>query len=145
MQRAVALLREEGAHVDELDLPDFEKIASWREIIMDCEGKTSFIGEYATAKGQLGQQLVELVEDKSRWTRAQQLQAYDGMAILRAKFDQIAKGYAGVLTPSATGEAPVGLGFTGSASFCGMWSMLHTPVINLPGFAGENGAQNHST
>ena len=36
------------------------------------------------------------------------------------------------ITPSATGEAPLGLGAAGSAIFCLGWSGLHVPAISIP-------------
>lgn len=142
MQRAADLLRQEGALVEDLELPsDFEQITLWHAIIMDCEGRASFLGDYCISKERLDQHLVEHVENKSGRTRAQQLAAYDGIAGLRSKFDEITRGYAGILTPSVPDEAPIGLQYTGSPAFCGMWTMLHTPVINLSGFSGSNGTR----
>lgn len=140
MLKAADLLRQEGALVEELELPsEFEQITPWHTTILDCEGRASFLSDYATSKDKLDQHLVDTVENKSGRTRAQQLAAYDGMAALRSKFDEIAKGYAGIITPSAPDEAPIGLEHTGSPVFCGMWTVLHTPVVNLPGFCGAHG------
>jgi Asp-tRNA(Asn)/Glu-tRNA(Gln) amidotransferase A subunit family amidase len=33
----------------------------------------------------------------------------------------------------------LGIEKTGSAAFCLIWTALHTPVVNVPGFKGENG------
>ena len=41
-----------------------------------------------------------------------------------------------ILTPSAAGEAPVGLNATGSASFSSIWTACHTPSMTLPLFSG---------
>lgn len=140
MQRAVAILRQQGVLVDELELPpEFMQITPWHTVIMDGEGRASFLGDYVSSKDKLDRHLVGHVENESGRTKAQQLAAYDGMTTLRSTFDDIAKDYAGIITPSAPDEAPIGLEWTGSPAFCGMWTMLHTPVINLPGFSGANG------
>lgn len=56
-------------------------------------------------------------------TRAQFLQAFDGVADLRPKIDEIASQYADIITLSAPGEAPVGLHFTGDFCFNGIWTV----------------------
>ena len=47
--------------------------------------------------------------------------------------------YDAILTPAATGEAPVGLGSTGSPVFCTIWSLLGMPAISLPLLQGPAG------
>lgn len=44
-----------------------------------------------------------------------------------------------ILTPAAAGEAPVGLGSTGSPGFCTLWSLLGTPAVCLPLRHGPSG------
>jgi Asp-tRNA(Asn)/Glu-tRNA(Gln) amidotransferase A subunit family amidase len=44
-----------------------------------------------------------------------------------------------LLSPSAAGEAPLGLGSTGDASFCVIWTTTHVPSVTLPLFTGPNG------
>lgn len=72
-------------------------------------------------------------------TRAQYTAALDRLAILRSRIDTIASTYDALITPSAPGVAPVGLGYTGDSRFCGMWTALHVPCVNVPGFSGEGG------
>ncbi|KAJ4244733.1 hypothetical protein NW762_014308 [Fusarium torreyae] len=140
MAKAVELLRAYGAQVEELELgPDFDKAVSYHSTITAYEGGTSLLPEYRYAKGQLDQRLVSWVENKDRASRRAYLDAYDGLAALRPRFDEIADKYVAVLVPSVIGEAPEGLGNTGSPIFASTWTALHTPVINLPGFRGRNG------
>jgi Asp-tRNA(Asn)/Glu-tRNA(Gln) amidotransferase A subunit family amidase len=44
-----------------------------------------------------------------------------------------------LLTPSAQGEAPFGLHYTGDHRFQSIWTQLRTPAITLPTHAGPNG------
>ncbi|EXM16594.1 Amidase signature (AS) superfamily [Fusarium oxysporum f. sp. vasinfectum] len=67
-----------------------------------------------------------------------QLMASDNLAAMRPVFDRFASEYAAVLTPSVPDEALVGLESTGSHIFCAMWSGLHAPVLNVPGFKGDH-------
>ena len=38
-----------------------------------------------------------------------------------------------ILTPSAPGAAPHGLGSTGNPAFNKLWTLLGTPCVNVPG------------
>ncbi len=44
-----------------------------------------------------------------------------------------------LLTPSAAGEAPVGLNATGNANHSLIWTSTHVPCMTLPLFSGPNG------
>src|SRR5205807_2909677 len=44
-----------------------------------------------------------------------------------------------LLTPSAAGEAPGGLGSTGDPSFNGIWTLGWTPCLTLPAGTGPKG------
>ncbi|KAF4964773.1 hypothetical protein FSARC_7372 [Fusarium sarcochroum] len=140
MSKAVELLRAHGAQVEELELgPDFGTVVARHSTITAYEGGTSLLPEYRYAKDQLDERLVGWVENKDKASRRAYLDAYDGLAALRPRFDEIADNYVAVLVPSVIGEAPEGLGNTGSPIFASTWTALHTPAINLPGFCGKNG------
>ena len=44
-----------------------------------------------------------------------------------------------LLTPSATGEAPEGLDFTGAPEFNRIWTFTGTPCVTVPGLTGPLG------
>ena len=44
-----------------------------------------------------------------------------------------------ILTPSAPGAAPHGLGSTGGPTFNRLWTLLGTPCINVPGLVDATG------
>ncbi|KAI0853484.1 amidase signature enzyme [Daldinia vernicosa] len=140
LEAGAKLLRDRGAEVEEIELPaEFDRVPEWHGIILDADARTTFLPEYRFAKEKLTSLLVDHVENKSQTSRAAQLEAFDGVAALRPRFDAIAGKYAAVLTPSVVDEAPVGTEFTGDPAFNKMWTALHVPVVNIPGFKGENG------
>ncbi|MFQ5924052.1 MAG: amidase family protein, partial [Anaerolineales bacterium] len=47
--------------------------------------------------------------------------------------------YDAILTPAATGEAPLGLGSTGSPIFCTIWTLCGVPAVTLPLMQGAHG------
>ena len=58
---------------------------------------------------------------------------------MRRRLDDVFAGCDALLAPSASGEAPLGLGSTGDASFCVIWTTAHVPSVTLPLFTGPNG------
>ncbi|RAI60381.1 amidase [Roseicella frigidaeris] len=44
-----------------------------------------------------------------------------------------------ILTPSAPGEAPEGLGWTGDPAFNSLWTLLHLPCVTVPAGTGPRG------
>lgn len=134
---------EAGARVEEVDLPeDFNHLGTWHRNILHMEGQSSFLGDYLRTPDQLDPWVKKHVENDTRTTRREQLDSYDNIARLRPVIDSIASRYTVLITPSVTDEAPIleePLRFTGDASFNLMWTVLHTPVLNVPGFLGPNG------
>ncbi|KAB8234502.1 amidase [Aspergillus alliaceus] len=139
-QRAKERLGEKGAVVEEIELPaEFEKCKEWHRVIIEGEGRGAFLGQYLLDKEKLARKIVDMVENRDSVSRKDLLDACDGVARLRPVWDEIASRYDAVVVPSAVDEAPVGLGYTGDASFNSMWTLLHAPALNVPGFVGEKG------
>lgn len=139
MDKAVELLKAHGAGVEELDLgPDFDQVIDWHLTLVRLEGATSLWPEYYRDKDKLDPVLAKGVQEKHKISRQAQLDAYDGLAALRPRFDKMADKYVAVLVPSVFDEAPEGLGNTGSPVFAAIWTALHTPVVNIPSFRGKS-------
>ncbi|KAM3416339.1 hypothetical protein BST61_g7944 [Cercospora zeina] len=140
MEKAKSLLAAEGAQVEDLDLPeDFSHLNDWHDIIIAKEGKASFLGAYLNDTSKVEDSIRGHVEDRKKYTRKQQTDAYDNCARLRSAWDSIANRYDVVIVPSVPDEAPLGLDWTGDMSFNSMWTVLHCPVVHVPGFVGPNG------
>ncbi|KAI0203547.1 amidase [Astrocystis sublimbata] len=139
LAKGAQLLRNQGAEVDEIELPsEFHRAHEWASILLHSEGRAAFLPEYTIARTHLSPFLVGHVQNVNKISRAEQLEAYDGLAALRPKMDEIARNYAAILTPSVVDEAPVGHESTGNPIFNSMWTALHTPVVNIPGFKGAH-------
>ncbi|KAF2622808.1 amidase signature enzyme [Macroventuria anomochaeta] len=140
LDKAVSLLRAHGAEVEEITFPEqLNNLPAWHATVLASEGRTAFLPEYTVAKDKISEQLVGHVENSDKITRKAQLEAFDNIAAARPVVDGILSRYAAVLTPSVPDEAPLGIERTGSAAFCLIWTALHTPVVNVPGFKGEHG------
>jgi amidase len=142
-ENAKRKLEDAGAKVEEVELPeDFNNLGTWHRNILHMEGQSSFLGDYLKTPDQLDPWVKKHVENDTSTTRREQLDSYDNIARLRPVIDSIASKYTVLITPSVTDEAPIleePLRFTGDASFNLMWTVLHTPVLNVPGFLGPNG------
>lgn len=139
IDRAAALLRAHGAIIEDVELPaEFDRLPAWYDVVLACEGGAAFLPEYRANRTHLGALLVDYAETSGGYSHREYLEALDGIAALRPRMDALLAGYDAVLTPSAPDEAPLG-STTGSYLFCKMWSALHGPVLNMPGFQGAHG------
>ncbi|KAK7031344.1 amidase signature domain-containing protein [Favolaschia claudopus] len=137
---AVRLLRDQGASVEELELPDeFASVRQSHLTVFERDAGVTFLNEYARAKAQLDPVIVQFIENPSKQSHKDYLKALDNLAQLRPKWDSIASNYDAIVTPSVVDEAPEGLASTGNPALCALWTALHTPVVNIPGFKGANG------
>ncbi|KAF5240019.1 hypothetical protein FAUST_4603 [Fusarium austroamericanum] len=140
MIKAIELLRSNGATVTEIEFPEhLQDLPEWYSTILSSDGRTAFLPEYRLDKSLISDKLVGHVENHKKISRAAQLKAFDNVAAARPVVDEMLSQYDAVLTPSVPDEAPEGIESTGSAAFCQIWTVLHNPVINLPGFRGYNG------
>ncbi|OAA48470.1 glutamyl-tRNA(Gln) amidotransferase subunit A [Metarhizium rileyi] len=138
--RAYGLLAESRADVESLELPKrFASCSRWREIVVSEEARAAFLPKYCEDKTKVHAEVVSLVESTNLPSRKKLLEAYDGLARLRAEWDRIASQFDIIITPSAIDEAPEGIANTGTAVFCSMWTILHAPAMNVPGFFGKCG------
>jgi Asp-tRNA(Asn)/Glu-tRNA(Gln) amidotransferase A subunit family amidase len=138
-ERGCAMLREAGATVVPLDLPaGFDALAGHQATVMAAEARVSLLSEAQASPGLLHDDLKAMVDNRKGITKTMLLDAYDAAARARVAFDSLGSEFDAVLTPSAVGEAPLGT-ITGDASFNLIWTLLHVPVINIPGMTGSSG------
>lgn len=139
-EEAITRLRRSGAHIDLLDLPaTFSRLPEAASTILFAEGRPAMLAEYRNYGSSMHPDLVARVENRKGYTPSQICAALDLGAACRSEFDHIAARYDGILVPSAVGEAPRDLTTTGDSIFQRMWTLLHVPSINIPGFTGPSG------
>ncbi|MCB8882589.1 amidase [Acidisoma cellulosilytica] len=137
--RAEDILRNAGAHVSTLDLPEpFNGLPAAHKTILFREGRTAFLNLYRAHHEILHEDFRHRVENRDGFTDQMLVAAYDLAAHCRTRFDSIAAEYDAVLTPSAPGEAPKGSG-AGNPALNHMWTLLHAPCINVPGLKSAAG------
>ncbi len=125
--------------VNEVELPEgFKGIPEWHKIIMESDMATSFSKEYKSFKNKLSNKIVEAIERGQKYTSVEYNDALSKIDAANTYFKQFFHDYDAILTPSATGEAPKGLEFTGNPIFCTIWTYCGMPSISLPLLQGKN-------
>jgi Asp-tRNA(Asn)/Glu-tRNA(Gln) amidotransferase A subunit family amidase len=128
------------ARIRDLKLPPVVAAAfKAHATIQGYEAARSLAPEYDGGPDRLSRKLREMIEagmkirpddyDEARRTASRARQSLrDAMS----DFDVI-------LTPSAPGAAPEGLGTTGSSVFNRLWTLMGAPCINVPGLTDDSG------
>jgi Asp-tRNA(Asn)/Glu-tRNA(Gln) amidotransferase A subunit family amidase len=140
MDRAAAALTRAGAVVELRDLPsDYAAMHEAHQVVMHAESAASMGWEMMFHRSGISGVLRERLE----WGLAQGPEALDAaratFARLQSAFPATLDGLDILLTPSAQGEAPEGLGWTGDPAFNAIWTALHVPCVTVPAGTGPNG------
>lgn len=113
-----------AAHADAWD---------WHKTIMEADMAASFEREWEEGRDKLSPQLRSLIE------RGREIRVVDYQRAQRfvpqivASFDDMfMERYDAIITPSAPGSAPKGLGSTGDPVFCSLWTLCGMPAVSLP-------------
>ncbi|MDZ7843074.1 MAG: amidase [Gammaproteobacteria bacterium] len=135
-----ALVELLGDKIEECPLPDiFGEGIDWHRSIFEADLARSYRRDYEQGRDSLSDVLRQMIE------RGQEVRAVDynealyGQEFLRAALPSIFDHYDAILTPSAPGQAPVGLESTGSPAFCTLWTFCGTPAISVPLLQGGDG------
>ena len=108
--------------------------SSWKLISL-----YSYAHDYERAKDLLSDSLRGQIERGLGYSAVAYQRALAQQAILDVILTELFQVYDALLTPSASGEAPIGLDNTGDPSFCTIWTFCGVPALNIPVFKGENG------
>jgi amidase len=125
-----------GASVVSRELPDvYATLADAQAVVMQAESAASMGWEWLTARDQLSDTLRERLAWGLSQPEAIVQSARALFARLQAEFADVMTDIDVLVTPSAPGEAPLGLGSTGEPVFNAIWTALHVPCVTVP--AGE--------
>jgi Asp-tRNA(Asn)/Glu-tRNA(Gln) amidotransferase A subunit family amidase len=140
LKAAAQRLERAGATIEELILPEsFAGLYDAQDTILQGEAAVAFLPDYLASGDRLHVEFRDKVEYKTGVTPKAMAEAYDLAGACRPAFDRIAVNFDCVLTPSAPGEAPEGLGWTGDWVFNIMWTLLHVPCVAIPCTVGQKG------
>ncbi len=136
-EELVELLGENS--VEEVELPTlFKEAVAQHKIIQDAEVAVNFGGDYERGRDQMTPQLVNIIEHGLQLPAAEYIRALARIPLFLGAIDELFERYDAILTPSASGEAPVGTA-TGNPIFCTVWTLLGMPAVSLPLLSGNSG------
>ena len=140
LARVEAALARAGATVEARELPDpFAALKNAHPIVMNAESARALGWELATFPERLSEGLRERMAFGLAQSEAALVEAYDVFASAQQAFPEAMTGLDVLVTPSAAGEAPMGLEWTGDPAFNFIWTSLHVPCVTVPAGTGPNG------
>ncbi|WP_181707780.1 amidase [Chthonobacter rhizosphaerae] len=129
-----------GATVVDVTLPSlFAEAADAHRIINDFEGAESLAWEYDTHGAALSPELRAVLDHGRHLDPTAYDAARSTAHAARRKFADAFEDVDVLLTPSAPGAAPEGLGSTGNPKFNALWTLLGVPCVNVPGLVDGSG------
>lgn len=120
------------------DLSYFDDIFKYHKVIHETDMAYSYKDYFKNYKKQMGAKLIEAIERGLTYKSSEYVEALEYRDFIYNDFKEIFYDYHGILTPSSTGVAPLGLESTGSPEFSTIWTYLGVPSISLPILKGSN-------
>jgi Asp-tRNA(Asn)/Glu-tRNA(Gln) amidotransferase A subunit family amidase len=140
LARITQALASAGAAVQDRELPtDFNALINAHPIIMNSESARALGWELANHPDQISAGLRERLTFGLNQTEAALRNAYQVFRSTQNAFPDAMDGLDVLVTPSAPGEAPKGLEWTGDPGFNFIWTSLHVPCVTVPAGTGPNG------
>ncbi len=132
-RKSIALLRAAGVEIKSIDIAGMlQKIDVVSDDINTYEGGHYHEQRLKEFGDRMDQPLAKLVHDGLKIPVSQYEAAKKFVAENRAKMSDIFKTTPVILTPAATGPAPLGLSTTGDPRMNAPWTALGTPAISIP-------------
>jgi Asp-tRNA(Asn)/Glu-tRNA(Gln) amidotransferase A subunit family amidase len=132
---AVDRLGAEGARMFERELP-FDALDKAAGTILFYEIARGLAYEMAHHRARVSPMLVQRIEEGRAIPYAEYAKALTYAADCRKQLADLMRDFDAILTPSATGEAPLGLESTGNTAMNRLWTLLHGPCVSVPAGVG---------
>ena len=140
LARVTEALSRAGAAVSQRELPtSYNALVEAHPIVMNSESARALGWELAHHSYQLSEGLRERMAFGLGQSQAALESAYAVFDATQRGSPDAMDGLDILVTPSAPGEAPKGLEWTGDPAFNFIWTSLHVPCVTVPAGAGPNG------
>jgi Asp-tRNA(Asn)/Glu-tRNA(Gln) amidotransferase A subunit family amidase len=140
LPRIADTLARAGAAVTERELsPECAALEQAQPVVMNAESARSMGWELANARARISDVLREKLEWGLERSDDELAAAYAAFALAHRQFPAVMEGLDVLVTPSAPGQAPAGLGWTGDPAFNLVWTALHVPCVTVPAGLGPDG------
>lgn len=135
-----ALVESLGDRAVEVALPDdFCEAHAALQTIMVAEQAFNYGSLWERGRDRMSEALRGMIARGQAVTAVEWHRAVATASALRRSLETLFERHDAILTPAATGEAPIGLDTTGNPVFCTIWSLLGLPAISLPLLQGPAG------
>jgi Asp-tRNA(Asn)/Glu-tRNA(Gln) amidotransferase A subunit family amidase len=132
-RQALVLLRNSGASIKAINIAEMlKKLDEANDVEMFYEGARYHEARLKEFGDRLDQPLANLIRDGLKISDEKYGEAKRFLAESRVRFAEIFKSTPVILTPAATGPAPLGLSTTGDPRMNAPWTALGTPAISVP-------------
>ena len=140
LSRVASALARAGGSVVDRELPqEVAAIEAAHPIVMNNESARALGWELANAREQISEGLRERLEFGLSRSEAEVAAAHAVFESAQRAFPACMDGLDALVTPSAPGQAPAGLEWTGDPAFNLIWTSLHVPCVTVPAGAGPDG------
>lgn len=138
--QAVSAVSAAAASVADVDLPtDLPDLVALQKAVMAFEMARALSYERISYREHLSDQLLALLDGGLAISGAEHSKNLASTASAKHSVDSLFDRFDVLIAPSATGEAPAGIGATGDPVFCRSWTLLGLPCIHLPVNHGKTG------
>ncbi len=138
--RVASALARAGASIVDRELsPGVAAIEAAHPIVVNHESARALGWELANARDQISEGLRERLEFGLSRTEAAVAEAHAVFGSAQRTFPACMEGLDALVSPSAPGEAPAGLEWTGDPAFNLIWTALHVPCVTVPADTGPGG------
>lgn len=140
LEAAAKKLSSRGATVvDVAFAPDFNDILDDHAAISGFESVRNYADERLRNPGKISKELTEVLKRGAAVTFERFVAAQRKSVAFKAHIDSLFDAVDVLICPSAPGEAPAGVEFTGDPRFNSIWTLAGTPCVTLPWGTGSNG------
>jgi Asp-tRNA(Asn)/Glu-tRNA(Gln) amidotransferase A subunit family amidase len=132
-RQSLSLLRRSGVSIEPIDISEFlKKLDEANDVEMFYEGARYHEPRLKEFGDRLDQPLANLIREGLKISAERYAEAKRYLAESRVRMAEIFKSTPVILTPAATGPAPLGLSNTGDPRMNAPWTALGTPAISIP-------------
>ncbi len=129
-----------GDRVEEVDLGSvYEEVLNWHRMVMDADMAKNLSDDYSRGADQISPVLCEMIERGRKVHAVDYNLAVDRIAMFAKAFTDMFEEFDAIITPAATGVAPLGLESTGNPACATLWTFAGMPAMTLPVLQGKSG------
>ena len=132
-RQCLSLLRRAGVSIKSVEISEMlKKLEAANDLITSYEGARFHEPRLKEFGDRLDQPLAAIVRDGLKISTERYDEATRYVSDSRVRIAEIFKSTPVILTPAATGPAPLGLSTTGDPAMNAPWTALGTPAISIP-------------